>query len=82
MDWLALSIISSVFFALSNVIDKQIIGRYLRGPAACAVQPLFVLFWIFLLGKRHLSAHETGIENIKPVALGTVLIMGGIYLIS
>lgn len=50
--------------------------------AAGAVQPLFVLFWIFLLGKRHLSAHETGIENMKPVALGTILIMGGIYLIS
>lgn len=50
--------------------------------AAGAVQPLFVLLWLFLLGRRHVSSHETGLENMKPVALGTILIMGGIYLIS
>ncbi len=50
--------------------------------AAGAVQPLFVLLWIFLLGKRHASSHETGLENMKPVILGTILIIGGIYLIS
>lgn len=50
--------------------------------AAGAVQPLFVLLWLFLLGRRHVSSHETGLDNLKPVALGTILIMGGIYLIS
>ncbi len=50
--------------------------------AASAAQPLFVLFWIFLLRKHHTAAREVGLENLKSVALGTALIIGGIYLIS
>lgn len=50
--------------------------------AASATQPLFVLLWIFILRNHHTAAREIGLENLKSIALGTALIIGGIYLIS
>ncbi len=50
--------------------------------AVGSITPLLTLFWIFLLGRNHIATNELGRENLKPLLMGALLIMGGIYLIS
>lgn len=69
--------IGLIFFVLAASL-----GPISLVSAVGAIAPLLTLFWIFLLGRNHVAVKELGWENLKPVLIGALLIMGGIYLIS
>ncbi len=51
--------------------------------AVMSTMPLFVVLWMFLLRKQLPFANEEiRHENLKSLLLGTLLIIGGIYLVS
>ena len=55
MDWLVFSLISRVFWAGDNIVDKLLIGKYIKNPYILTllggITPLIISIFIFLLYK-------------------------------
>jgi drug/metabolite transporter (DMT)-like permease len=74
MNWILLSLLAPLFWALSNFVDKYILGKYTKGIFD------FVFFttitsWIFFAGLfLFVGKPELDIFSLLPIATGMILI--------